>query len=147
MTEAKTTTMNSKAADRHGRIFYDGECPLCTASVAKFAPLLNPHGFEFAPLQAPWVRLQLGLKPNEPLEEMKFMAANGEVFGGADAVLQIARNVWWGWPLYAFAQIPAVKILLRTIYSRIASNRNCFGNTCKLPTGYFRNAGKSNQTK
>jgi predicted DCC family thiol-disulfide oxidoreductase YuxK len=116
-----------------GRVFYDGDCPLCTRAVMRFVPMLRRHHFDFAPLQAMWVQKRLGLKPGEPLVEMKFLAADGQIYGGADALAQMARLIWWAWPLFALVQIPGVMILLRAIYRRAAANRNCIGDACQLP--------------
>jgi len=114
-------------------VFYDGECPLCTGAVARFAPMLHRHRFNLAPLQMPWTQKRLGLKTGEPLVEMKLLTEYGQIYGGADALAQIARRIWWAWPLFALAHIPGAAILLRTLYQRIAANRNCIGNACQLP--------------
>lgn len=116
-----------------GWVFYDGDCPLCTRTVTRFAPILRHHHFVLAPLQAMWVQKRLGLKPGEPLVEMKLLTTDGQIYGGADALTQIARRIWWAWPLFALVQIPGVMILLRTIYQRIAANRNCIDDVCQLP--------------
>ena len=113
-----------------GWVLYDGDCPLCCAAATRFEPLLQRHGYQFAPLQTPWVRERLGLQPNAPLDEMKLLAADGNVFGGAEAVVQIARAIWWAWPLFALAQIPGVKHLLVAIYCRVAANRQCLSGVC-----------------
>jgi predicted DCC family thiol-disulfide oxidoreductase YuxK len=116
-----------------GRVFYDGDCPLCTRAVMRFAPMLRRHHFDFAPLQVAWAQKRLGFKLDELLVEMKLLTADGQIYGGADALAQIARRIWWAWPLFALAQIPGTMILLRVIYRRVAANRNCFGNACQLP--------------
>lgn len=129
----ETTIPNRASEAECGWVFYDGECSLCLATVARFGPLLRRHRFELAPLQTPWVQKRLGLKPGEPLTEMKLLAPGGQVFGGAEAILQITKKIWWAWPLFALAQIPGMKHLLHAIYRRIAANRTCIGNACKLP--------------
>jgi predicted DCC family thiol-disulfide oxidoreductase YuxK len=116
-----------------GWVFYDGECPLCTGALSRFGPMLRRHHFDLAPLQVPWTQKRLGLKPGEPLVEMKLLTANGQIYGGAEALAQIARRIWWAWPLFALTQIPGTAILLRGIYQRIAASRNCIGNACQLP--------------
>ena len=117
----------------HGWVLYDGECPLCLATVARFGPMLRRHHFRLAPLQTPWVQKQLGLNPNEPLAEMKLLTADGLIFGGADALLQIAKKIWWAWPLFVLAKIPGLTSLFHVIYRRIAANRTCFGGQCSIP--------------
>jgi predicted DCC family thiol-disulfide oxidoreductase YuxK len=113
-----------------GWVLYDGECPICTGAAVRFASLLRRHHFDLVPLQTAWVRKQLGLKPDEPLDEMKLLADDGQIYGGADALAQIARKIWWAWPLFAVAQIPGAIILLRAIYKRIAASRHCSKKVC-----------------
>jgi len=113
-------------------VLYDGECPLCTGAAARFAPLLWRYHFDLAPLQTPWVQKRLGLEPNEPLVEMKLLAGDESIYGGAEALAQIARRIWWAWPLFAIAQIPGAMIPFRAIYRRIAVNRNCFNGSCQI---------------
>ena len=94
-------------------------------SAARFAPLRNRRHFQLATLQTPWVCERRGLKSGEPLDEMKLLAHAGKISGGADARVQIARNIWWAWPLFALAQIPGAKILLRAGYHWVARCRSC----------------------
>src|SRR4029077_6387083 len=104
----------------------------CLGTADRFGPLLRRNGFEFAPLQAPWVQRRLELDPATPLTEMRLLLADGSTFGGADALVVIARHVWWGWPLFLFAKIPGVLPLLRAIYLQIAARRNCLNGTCAI---------------
>jgi predicted DCC family thiol-disulfide oxidoreductase YuxK len=115
-----------------GWVLYDGECPLCTGAAARFAPLLQRHRFRLAPLQTPWVRSRLDLAPDAPLTEMKLLAADGSAHGGAEALVQIARRIWWAWPLFAFAHLPGAMNLLRALYRRLAAKRHCLDRACQL---------------
>ena len=47
--------------------------------------------------------------------------------------MQIARRVWWAWPLFALGQVPGMMILFRAIYRFIAARRTCLGDACQLP--------------
>jgi predicted DCC family thiol-disulfide oxidoreductase YuxK len=116
-----------------GWVFYDADCPFCIRWAWRTDELLARHGWHLASLQADWARLLLGLKDGEPLLEMKLLTTDGRVFGGADAVVHLARSIWWAWPFFALAQLPGVKPILRAIYRRIAQNRYCFGGRCALP--------------
>jgi len=113
-------------------VLYDGECSFCTGVATRFAPMLRRHHFNLAPLQTPWVRKQLGLRIGEPLAEMKLLADDGQIYGGADALAQIARKIWWAWPLFAMAHLPGVKSLLRAMYRRVAANRHCLNGACLI---------------
>jgi predicted DCC family thiol-disulfide oxidoreductase YuxK len=115
-----------------GWVLYDGECRFCSGTAARFTPMLRSHQFDLAPLQTPWVQQRLGLHPDESLTEMKLLAADGLIYGGADAFVQIARRIWWTWPLYAVSLIPGVRILLRAIYQWIAARRNCADGICAV---------------
>jgi len=104
MTAAKIAPMKAQRDEPvRGWVLYDGDCPLCLATVARFTPLLLRHRFQIAPLQTPWVQERLGLLPSTPLDEMKLLIDDGQIYGGADALLQMARGIWWAWPLFALA--------------------------------------------
>src|SRR5581483_12129479 len=96
-----------------GWVLYDGDCALCRWWVDRSHALLLRHGFHLAPLQAPWVKLRLGLNEDDLLAEMRLLTANGRVYGGADAIIRITRSIWWAWPIYTAAQMPGIKPLLR----------------------------------
>lgn len=121
-------TENSK-----GWVLYDGECAFCRGWVERTRLLLLRHGYHFVPLQAAWVRERLGHAENESLTEMKLLTVDGRVLGGADAIVEITRSIWWAWPFCALAQLPGIKPVLRALYRRIASNRHCFAGRCQLP--------------
>ena len=124
-----------------GWVFYDGECALCRGWVERTYAIVLRRGYHFVPLQTPFARARLGLKADELLREMKLLTARGDIFGGADALVQIARAIWWLWPFYAVAQIPGVQPLLRSLYRRLAANRHCLGNQCKLAEGCAEHSG------
>lgn len=127
---AAITAQTTDAAQ--GWVLYDGKCALCMRAVTRFGPILRRHHFDLAPLQTAWVQQRIGLTPNEPLAEMKLLAADGRIYGGADALVQIARNIWWAWLLYVVAQIPGMKVLFGAIYRHIAANRNCLKEACSI---------------
>jgi predicted DCC family thiol-disulfide oxidoreductase YuxK len=79
------------------------------------------------------VQKQLGLKPNEPLVEMKLLVNDKTIYGGAEALVQIARRIWWAWPLFTLAQLPGAMFLLRANYRWVAANRYCLSGKCSIP--------------
>ncbi len=85
------------------------------------------RGVHLVPLQAGWVRQRLGLSEEELLREMKLIVRDGRVLGGADALVELAREIWWGWPLFALAQLPGAKAVMRMVYRWIARNRHQLG--------------------
>lgn len=113
-----------------GWVLYDETCEFCQRSVAYWRRVIERRGFAFAALQAPWVRERLQLSEAELLGEMRLMLRDGEVFGGADAILRLARAIWWAWPLVALAWVPGVKRLLRAGYRAVAARRSCTNGAC-----------------
>jgi predicted DCC family thiol-disulfide oxidoreductase YuxK len=116
-----------------GWIFYDAGCAFCSGWAECAHDVLARRGYHLAPLQAGWVRALLGLQDDAPLLEMKLFTSDGRILGGADALICIARSIWWAWPLFLLAQIPGIKPILRIIYHWMARNRHCLGNHCRLP--------------
>src|SRR4029077_11809724 len=95
--------------------------------------IFRPRGFLFLPLQTNWIMDRLDLEPGAPLGEMRLLTADGRSIGGADAVVFLARQIWWAWPFAALAQSPAMHKLLDRGYRWIAAHRDCDHITCNLP--------------
>jgi predicted DCC family thiol-disulfide oxidoreductase YuxK len=115
-----------------GWALFDGDCPFCRRWASRLEPHLAPRGFLSLPLQVPWVRAHFHLPEDELLGEMRVLMRDGDRFGGVDAILHLARHVWWTRPLVVFAQIPGVRPLLRSTYRFIAVRRACLSGTCSL---------------
>src|SRR5438093_4027277 len=93
-------SVNSEITDIRkveGRVLYDAGCPFCVRLARRFQGALARRRLELMPLQTPWVRARLGLADSELLAEMRLLRADGKVFGGADALLEIGRRFWWAW--------------------------------------------------
>jgi predicted DCC family thiol-disulfide oxidoreductase YuxK len=115
-----------------GILLFDGECALCVRLAGRWSPPLYRRGFALSPLQSPGMRERLGMKPGELFGEMKLIMADGAVVGGADAVICLAKHIWWARPLYWLAHIPGASVLLRKVYKWFARRRRCCGGVCKL---------------
>ena len=113
-------------------VLYDGDCGLCRSLEARFRGILLRRGFKTVPLQEPWVAERLSVPPGDLLQEMRVLMPDGETRGGADAVLWLARHVWWASPLRWIAATPGGMPLLRSIYRWIAERRNCRTGTCDI---------------
>jgi predicted DCC family thiol-disulfide oxidoreductase YuxK len=110
---------------RRGWVFYDGDCTFCTSLARRFEPMLLRRGFHCAALQEPWVSLLLGLSREELLTELRVRTTAGKILGGADALIHVARHIWWAWPIFALAQIPSPRDLFRAAYRWLALRRHC----------------------
>ncbi|MGH9593543.1 MAG: thiol-disulfide oxidoreductase DCC family protein [Bryobacteraceae bacterium] len=108
--------MNSvitEVTDKKGEmVFYDAECAFCTVWAHRAERILKGRGFVFRPLSA-------------PAEEMQVVTAAGETLGGAAALVHLARQVWWTWPLWAISRVPGTMRLLTREYRWAARRRNC----------------------
>jgi predicted DCC family thiol-disulfide oxidoreductase YuxK len=119
------------AKGRHARgwLFYDRDCVFCTRTAVWLAPALVKRGIAIAPLQDPRVGELLGLSDEELLVEMRVLLAgdaeSGRQFGGADAAVALAREIWWARPLLWFSKLPGGMRALGAGYRWVASHRKC----------------------
>ncbi len=113
-----------------GWVCVDFQCPFCVRWARRAEPLLGRHGFAVVPLQADQVRAVLNVPETELLREMRVLTRRGEVFGGADALLYLARRTGWARPFGALARLPGVTPLLRAAYRFVAARRSCNGRAC-----------------
>lgn len=111
-------------------VLYDAACTHCSALARRARTMLHRRGFLVAPLQSLWVPSALGMGPREVLKEMRVFTADGEHYGGADAVLYLARRIWWAWPLWALSKAPGMRGMLRSLYRWIAAHRHCSATSC-----------------
>jgi predicted DCC family thiol-disulfide oxidoreductase YuxK len=128
---AEMTDTKGRRAVR-GWIFFDRDCSVCTSLVRRFRRTFEKRGFGLAALQDPRVAALLALPPEDLLREMRVITNEGEIHGGAEAVVYLASQVWWAWPLYAAAQLPGVPRILDAGYRWFADHRPCFSGTCSV---------------
>ena len=116
--------------ETRGWIFYDAGCSMCVRAAARVNRLLGRCGFRLLPLQAPGTAERLRIAPGELLTEMRLLTPSGQRLGGADALVEIARHIWWAKPLVLMARLPGAMPLLRRLYARFAANRHCLNDVC-----------------
>ena len=135
MISVSTEITDAERTAPKGWVLFDGQCEFCRDWARRMEPVLRPRGFGFLPLQTPWVRALLQLPEEHLLGEMRVVLRDGEMFGGADAIVALAKYVWWGWPLVAAAHVPGVQVLLRAAYRRVAAQRYCINGACAVADG------------
>jgi predicted DCC family thiol-disulfide oxidoreductase YuxK len=123
---------DGKGRHARGWLFFDAECGFCTRIGRWLAPILRRRGIEVAPLQDPRVGALLGLSRAELMREMRVLLPDGSQYGGADAGVALAREIWWGRPLVWVARIPGVMERLRTGYRWVAAKRKCAAARCEV---------------
>ena len=116
-----------------GVVHYDGECGLCRAWVARWAPRLAARGYAFQPMQAEASRQALGLAPGELAAEMKLILPDGRSLGGIHALAALYRNFLWGWPLWAASRTPGLRQLAEAGYRIMARRRHRLAAALGLP--------------
>lgn len=129
--------MNTEITDNNGEriagwVFYDGDCHLCCALARRVAAPLARRRFRLCPLQSPDAPRRLGLRGVDLFREMRLLLADGTNLGGADAVVELARRIWWVSPVWLLSRVPGVLVLYHLIYRAIAANRYCCQDTCNL---------------
>jgi len=133
-------SLTNEYTDRKGRhakgwLFFDAECRFCTRLARWISPILERRGMAVAPLQDPRVGALLGIGRNDLLRELRFLLSDGSQYGGADAVVAVAREIWWGRPLVWFSKIPGAMSLLHAGYRWVAVQRSCAAAHCiAVPT-------------
>jgi predicted DCC family thiol-disulfide oxidoreductase YuxK len=121
---------DTKGRHARGWLFFDADCAFCTRIARWLSPILERRGLALAPLQDPRVGALLGLSQEELLFEMRLLLDTGKQYGGADAAVELAREIWWARPLVWLAMIPGVMERLRSGYRWIANNRKCAATQC-----------------
>lgn len=94
--------------------------------------MLGQRCFHLLPLQSPEASPWLGATGLAPLGEMRLVLADGRNLGGADAIVEIARHIWWAWPLWAVSRFPGIMPILRAGYRVVAANRHCANDVCLI---------------
>jgi predicted DCC family thiol-disulfide oxidoreductase YuxK len=115
-----------------GVVFYDGECAICARGARRVGPLLARRRIAFAALQTPDACKRLGVAEEDRLKEMRLRLEDGTVFGGAAAVVEVARRIWWAWPLWAVSRVPGAMRPMRAAYDWVARHRGCANGVCHV---------------
>jgi predicted DCC family thiol-disulfide oxidoreductase YuxK len=97
----------------------------------RFRGVLAKRGFGLAALQDPRAASLLALPLEEMLREMRVVTTDGGRYGGADAIVYLAGQIWWAWPLYAAAHLPGVRWALALGYRWFAAHRRCSADGCE----------------
>jgi predicted DCC family thiol-disulfide oxidoreductase YuxK len=123
---------DGKGRHARGWFFFDAECKFCTRIAQWLVPILERRGLALAALQDPRVGVLLGLSRDELMREMQFLLSDGRRYGGADAAVALAREIWWGRPLLWISRIPGMMELLRKGYRWVAGKRSCAAVSCPV---------------
>jgi predicted DCC family thiol-disulfide oxidoreductase YuxK len=123
---------DGKGRHARGWLFFDAECGFCTRIARWLRPILLRRGLAVAALQDVRVGALLGLPKAELLRELRFLLSDGKQTGGADAVLAVAREIWWARPLVWVGNMPGMMTVLRRGYRWVAVRRSCAAMRCEI---------------
>jgi len=117
---------------RHARgwLFFDAECEFCTGIARWLVGPMKRRDLALAPLQDPRVGMLLGLSPEELRRAIRFVLTDGRHYVGADAVLAVARELWWARPLVWVAGFPGMTAAIGAGYRWVAQRRRCPAERC-----------------
>jgi len=121
-----------KERSARGWLFFDAECRFCTRIARWLSPVLRHRGLGVAPLQDPRVSALLGMSRHELVKELRFLMSDGTHTGGANAVLAVAREIWWAHPLVWLAALPGMMSVLDAAYRWVATRRGCSSELCEV---------------
>jgi predicted DCC family thiol-disulfide oxidoreductase YuxK len=128
---AEMTDTKGRHAER-GWICFDRDCTICTLLARRFRRTFEKRGFGLAALQDARVAALLALPPDQLLREMRVVTATGKIHGGAEAIVYLAKQVWWAWPFFAAAHIPGGSQILDVGYRWVADHRPCSSGACSV---------------
>jgi predicted DCC family thiol-disulfide oxidoreductase YuxK len=133
--EKKMISLVSEYTDGKGRhargwLFFDADCKFCTRIARWLSPIMERRGMALAPLQDPRVAELLGLSRDQLMKEMQFLPSDGTRYGGADAAVALAREIWWAAPLVWISKVPGTMEILRKGYRWVAASRSCAAEAC-----------------
>ena len=136
-------SLSSEYTDRKGRhargwLFFDAECGFCKRTARWLAKPLERRGFGVAAMQDPRVQALLGMRREELFRELRFLDSQGSLYGGANALLALAREIAWARPLMWFSRLPGIHGLLDSAYRWVAARRNCRSVQCSVAEGSRR---------
>lgn len=77
-------------------------------------------GWQFIPDEM----AQLGLTAEDGMTQVWFVAADGYLTGGAEAVNRTMRHVWWAWPFTWLYFVPGIRQIQDFVYRWVAKNRH-----------------------
>ena len=123
---------DSKGRHARGWLFFDADCRFCTRLARWLAPILRRRGLATAALQDARVGALLGMARQDLLRELRFVRSSGRQYGGADAVLAIAREIWWARPVVWLSLLPGMENLMQAGYRWIAAHKNCGAVECAV---------------
>jgi predicted DCC family thiol-disulfide oxidoreductase YuxK len=116
---------DGKGRHARGWLFFDAECEFCTWVANWLVRPMVRRGFALAPLQDPRAGALLGLSRQELCAAIRVVVGDGSQYSGADALLVVARELWWARPLVWVSRAPGMMSAIRAGYRWLAQQWRC----------------------
>lgn len=130
---------DGKGRHARGWLFFDADCEFCTRIARWLARPMRSRALAVAALQDPRVAALLGLSQEELLRAIRFVFEGGSQYSGVDALLAVARELWWARPLVWLSRIPGMMSALRTAYQWGAQHWRCSAHYCPIDQARLTN--------
>jgi glyoxylase-like metal-dependent hydrolase (beta-lactamase superfamily II)/predicted DCC family thiol-disulfide oxidoreductase YuxK len=119
------------------KVFYDGQCEICQASVSWLRVLDRKKATEAIALDPTAIRQHYpDLDLDACMRELHVLAPDGHLYVGWDAVARLARLFPLTWMIGAAGCTPPFRQLGRLVYGFVARNRHalskCRGGACQV---------------
>jgi predicted DCC family thiol-disulfide oxidoreductase YuxK len=109
-----------------GVLFFDGACGMCTRSRDFLLKLDRTGALRTEPLQRAGTAARLGISPDQLMEQVWWLDASGEVYGGAEAAnAAVSAAVGTSLPLLVY-RVPGMRSVQDAVYRWVAEHRYRF---------------------
>ncbi|HRP64323.1 MAG TPA: DUF393 domain-containing protein [Phycisphaerales bacterium] len=108
-------------------VIYDGQCRFCIEQVGRLERRDRDGRIEFLPFPSTAIDERFPhLREMDINAGMRFVTPQGDIFVGADALHQIARELpRWRWIAWLY-RVPCVSPIAKAVYAWIAARRHRF---------------------
>ncbi|MBT3270472.1 DUF393 domain-containing protein [Candidatus Poribacteria bacterium] len=115
-----------------GVVVFDGDCSFCQGQIRRMRRLTIPGRFEFVARQTDGLEDRFPmLRADEFSTGMRYVAEDGAVSVGADAVYQVARGMRYVRRITWLYRVPGARLVARAMYGWVARNRQRLGPTTR----------------
>ena len=118
--------------EARGYLLYDGGCGFCSWWVTKMTDHLTKVGIAVAPLQSAWVADAVKLPPEELVEDIRLILADGTLLSGANVYIELLKRMRWTRPLGIIMGLPLIRSVTWAFYRFFNRNRFVISRVCKL---------------
>ncbi len=107
------------------RLYYDDDCPICRRAVQRLRRKGLDAALQVVPIGRSDTKTARDLPDKDKLkEEIHLMTADGRIFRGASALIQLYKRQGRAWLPVQLYSLPPVRRVFDSLYRLIARNRH-----------------------